>query len=224
MGMIIDATVGPIVASDAGQLTLRLDQTRALVVTDAHGRLREAAMRGKLYTGMTAIGGTTVVAGNNSPIAAAAASILSLYNPLGTKVNLSLLRTILFYVSGTPAAGGWVYNYGFSQNITAVQNNGGVAGAAPVSGLVSGLSGTGKIYTQTALTGSGAQILYRPIGGTALFAGALAATTPGLGVVEQVDGEIEAPPGGVVSVASPGTGTTLIVGACFVWEEIPLPA
>jgi len=219
--MLVGGRVGPIVSADnAGPQEFRLERTGALVTQDAHGRYREAASRGNIFAVSTTLLGTTVVAANNSPIAAAAASILSIYNPLNSGINVSILRTILGLVSGTPVAGPYVYNIAFNQNITATQNNGGTSGASSINSYASGASGKARGFTQTALTGSTAQVLYRPIAFSQIAA-AIAATTPGLYTTEEVAGEIELPPGGLLSIASPGTGTSQVMYAAFVYEEIP---
>ena len=220
--MMLEGHVGPVVVADGNDQQIRQAKDSALVVTDAHGRFYEAASRGQVFSGMTAVAGTTVVAANNTPVAAGAASILSLYNPLGSTVYIELLKTFLMLVSGTPAAGAYVYNTAFNQNITATQNNGNSSGAAPQSNVASGAAGIGKIFTQTALTGSGAQVLLRPVG-IAPFAGAIAATSAGLIITDVSDGDIVLPPGGLLTIASPGTGTTQVVAAGFEWNEVKQP-
>jgi hypothetical protein len=220
--MLIEAQVGPVVSSDGSETNLRQGKDGSLIVSDGHGRFYELASRGGIYTGMTAVAGTTVVAANNTPVAAGAASILSLYNPLSSGYYLELLKTFLMLISGTPAAGAFVYNMALNQNITATQNNGNAAGATPQQTFAPGASGVGRVFTQTALTGSGAQMLLRPLG-IAPFAGAIAATSTGLIVTDVCDGDIVLPPGGLLSIASPGTGTAQIAAACFVWAENKQP-
>jgi hypothetical protein len=56
-----------------------------------------------------------------------------------------------------------------------------------------------------------------------MFAGALAATTPGQTAVDNVDGAIVVPPGGLLTIAPPAAGTTHIVGAGIQYAEVPLP-
>lgn len=218
MDLTLMTRVGPVVAGDGNEEALRAGRDGGLVVNEGRPRFAEYAARGLVFAGMTAVAGTTVVAANNSPIAAAAATVLSLYNPIGSGVDLELLKAWLNHISGTPAAGAWVYNVMYNQTITAAANNGGTAGATPVSSFGQ-QSPSGRIFTQTALTGGvNAQVLYRPFG-SAQFAGALAATTPGQAVYDPIDGEIVLPPGGLLSIASPGTGTTHIVAAGLCWLE-----
>lgn len=217
MEVKVQGRVGLATANDGVEDNLRLDRTTAQVVSQGRGRYSEAGSRGLIFAGMTPVAGTTVVAANNSPVAAAAATVLSLYNPMGSGIDLEVLKAWLNHISGTPAAGAWVYNVAYAQSITAVQNNAAV-GAAPV-GANNGVAGVGQIFAQTGLTGGvGAQRLYRPFG-SSQFAAAIAATTPGQAVYDLVDGEIVLPPGGLLSIASPGTGTTHVVAAGFCWQE-----
>lgn len=216
--MLSSGVVGLVApVADGSDTPLRQARNRELVVTPGHGDYAEPGSRGLVYHGMTAIAGTTVVAANNSPVAAAAATILTLYNPLNSGVNAEILRTYVHYISGTPAAGAIAYNMAWNQNITATPNNAGTSGALPVCPL-NGQSGKCKIYTQTALTGGvTAQALTRSI--TSSFAAALAASTAQQIAVDELRGEIVVPPGGLVSIATPATGTTLILVASFVWQE-----
>lgn len=199
----------------SGYTGLRVSKTGALVTTPEGGSYYETTSRGKVFTCSTALTGTTVVAANNSGVAAAAATILSLYNPLGSGVNLSIIKTGIWFTSGTPAAGMWCYNSAYNQTITATPN------AVMGKNLVSGAASVASGFTQTALTGSGAQTFLRGIG--TMFAGAIAATTPAL-PWDIVDGDIVVPPGGVLTICSPGTGTTVIVMASIEYQEVAIPA
>jgi len=217
MAIPVSGQVGPVPAADGSQTLIRQGRDSETIVADYVARFAEATRRRKTFSGTTAIAGTTIVAANNHPIAAAAASAISLYNPLGSGVDLHILQAFLIAVSGTPGAGMFVWDVAFNQTITAVQNNNGTAGVMPVCNYASGITGAGKIFTQTALTGSGAQVLLRPY--AAFFGGAVGATTPGL-YVDNVDGGIILPPGGLASIASPATGTTFVVGMGIEWAEI----
>jgi hypothetical protein len=72
---------------DGGADLIRGTQDSALVTADGHGRYGEMGARGFVFSGGTGAAGTTIVAANNTPVAAAAASILSLYNPIGSGVD-----------------------------------------------------------------------------------------------------------------------------------------
>jgi hypothetical protein len=219
MSIEIKGQVGPQPAADGSNPEMRQGRDSEVITADAVARFSEATRRRKTFCGMTAVTGTTIVAANVSPVAAAAASILSLYNPLGSGVDLHLLASYLSAISGTMPAGAFVYNIAYNQAVTATQNNGGTAGATSVCTYGSGAAGVGRVFTQTALTGSvGAQTLLRPIGAS-WFAAVLAASTVA-NFTDAIDGAIVLPPGGLLSIAAPAAGTTVVMVAGFEWMEI----
>lgn len=220
--VVVEIGNGRAGVQDGTEGTIRGARGGELVVTDGRGRYAELAARGQVWSGTSAVIGTTVVAANVNPVAAAAATILSLYNPAGSNTDVELLRTIINHISGTPGVGSLVYNIQFGQNITATGNNGGTAGSLPACNRTSSRKGQAIIFTQTALTGgAGAQILLRPVG-PHQFGAAIAATTPGLYAVVEEAGSIVIPPGGLLSLAVAAVGTTHVISAAFEWAEVPM--
>jgi hypothetical protein len=215
MSISIQGQVGPRVVADGGSTEFRQSRMSALVTVPCHATYAETNSRGAMFTIATAAAGTTVVAANNAPPAAAGATILSLHNPIGSTVNAILCKTVIGNVSGTPGAGAFTYCVAWGARVTAAQN------AVPRCNLLSGRNPVCYGYTQTALTTGTVHTVLRPIG-IASFAGAIAATTTELAVVENVDGEIVIPPGGILTIASAATGTTHIVYASMTWEEMPV--
>lgn len=216
----ISGQVGPAPAADGASPNIRQGRDGEIVSADSIARFAEATRRRKTFSGMTGAGGTTIVAANNSPIAAAAATILSLYNPGNSGVDLHVLKASISLISGTPSNGAFVWNIGYGNVITATQNNGGVAGAPGVCNYASGINPAAKVFTQTPLTGSLLQALLRPFDAAVVFAGPITAATPVVNFVDKVDGDIVLPPGGLLSIASPGTGTTQSIVAGIEWMEI----
>lgn len=184
------------------------------MISNLRGKYAEQAARGLIMAVSTAVTGTTVAAGNVAPPAAAAATVLSLYNPMNSGVDLEVLKVFLQHISGTPGAGAWMHCLSYSPAITATEN------AAPACSN-GGTDGAAKGFTQTALTGGAVHTNYRAFGG--MFAGAIAATTPGQFQVDDVDGEIILPPGYVLSIAAPAAGTSHVVAASIVFAEVPRP-
>lgn len=197
----------------------RATKNGATVVADAGGQFGEATSRGEVFTVMGAVVGTTIVAAHVSPIAGAAATPLSLYNPIGSGKNLEVLKAHLLPISGTPGVGSFVWNIAYNQTITATPNNMAVAAALPVCNLPGASVSVAKGYTATALTGSTAQVAIGPI--TTFFGGAIAATTPITPDVV-VDGMIVVPPGGLLSIAAPATGTTFVIGLGITYREVAI--
>ncbi len=214
-----DFQVGPVLRTDSTyEGPFRTSRQSDLIVSDGHSRWYEQCSRNQIFTAFTALAGTTIVAGNVAPPAAAAATVLSILNPVGSGVNLEILQGWVFHISGTPGAGFWAWcatNTGVS--ITAAE-----AVAQKGANLIGQGITKAKAWSQTALTGGIVHVNIRPFP-TAMFAGALAATTPGQTAVDNVDGAIVVPPGGLLTLAPPAAGTTHIVGAGIMYAEVPLP-
>ena len=71
------------------------------------------AQQGKVFQVSGAVTGTTIAAGHVAPPAAAAATLLSILNPVGSNVNLEIIRGTLGHVSGTPGAGTFAWCMGY---------------------------------------------------------------------------------------------------------------
>jgi len=219
LGAIAHALPAETIAGDANradgtQGTMRAGREGQLIQSDLTGRFFEATRLGQVFTVSTAPAGTTIVAANNTPVAAAAATILTLYNPPSSGKNLEVIRVYANWLSGTPAAGGLVYNAVCNQNISAAQN------ATPVSNFQFAQGSVAKGFTQTALTGgTTAMVLLRSLPNCTPFAGAVAATSVGINCMDEVEGAIVVQPGCALTVASAGTGTTAIVNAGITYRE-----
>lgn len=186
-----------------------------------NSKYQDLAQKRKVHQVSTAQAGATVAAGHVAPPAAAAATTLSLLNPSGSGVNLEIISSSLSHISGTPGVGTWTYCY--SQQGSALD---GVAEAGAVKRCLS-LGGTGtvaKAWAATALTGGAVHYVTAHFP-SAPFAGAIAATTEatGFAVVHDVDGAIIVPPGFMITLAPPATGTSHVVAASITYAEVIPP-
>lgn len=210
--------VGASSASDGDRDGVRVSRDLCLVQNDGRGSRAEASSRLNVFAAMTAPAGTTVVAANVTPIAAAAASIITVYNPPNSGVRVEVLSAWFSLISGTPPAGGFVYNVAYNQNISAVPNNGGTAGIRPRCCFSGGATSQALVYTQTALTGGiGSQILLRPVPMIS-FAAALAAGRR-TSFNDNAMSDVVLPPGALISLAAPALGTTVVMAAGFMFQE-----
>jgi hypothetical protein len=212
-----EVVTGPVLRSTGAKGTGRAGTEGQFVVSDLTPRYAEACRLGQCFTVATAVAGTTNVAANATPPAAGAATLLTVYNPVGSGKNLEVIKVYAAHLSGTPAAGGLWFATAYNTVITATQN------ATPIPLLASGGNSVAKGFTQTALTGGLVHTTLRPVANCAPFAGAIAATTVGLNCLDEVEGAIVLPPGSALSLASSGTGTTLIVNGAIIYREAPLP-
>ncbi len=72
--------------SDGSIINIGMGRQNEQMVSPVHGRWYTAAYRGKLFRGSTAAAGTTI------PISSATAATFTLYNPIGSGVNVELVR------------------------------------------------------------------------------------------------------------------------------------
>lgn len=202
--MLSEIRVGPGVGNDGTVSPGRATKTLASVVSDAHGRYQEAALRGKLFSA--------------SNVAAQAVSValtttytgLCLSNPIGNTKNLVLLGC-QYALSVAPAAIASLHliaGYSGTTNVTHT-----AALAAP--GIQNNLIGTGqpstaKADTQATIVNPGYLI---PIG-SGFTAAALYGTTP---LWIDLGGLFVLPPGAWVAI---GALTAVTGFGGLAWEEV----
>lgn len=181
----------------------------------------ELARKGRVFAASGAQAGTTIAAGHVAPPAAAAATMLSILNPIGSGMNLEIVEVMLGHVSGIPGAGTFTYCMAYQEDkITAAEA---VAVVQPV--VTSARKSAVKAWSATTLTGSVVHEVMSHFP-SAPFAGALVATSTGTAnsVIHAVDGMIVVQPGWMLTLAPAATGTTHIVTCQIVYAEIDLPA
>lgn len=215
MGLKINGQVGPRIIADGAENEIRLDRSGAQVVTNAHGRYAEASLRSVVY------GAATAAAGVAPGVALSTAPPFCLWNPFGSGVVLSLLRTSMGYVSGTLGAGTIVYAFVPSQTtaptggteLTAFATN--VSAARPRARAYQGST------VVAAGTIAGPAFCLQPTLATAPAAGGFVPLAP---AIDDVAGLWTVQPGSALvlqGVAAAGTSPLVLFGA--IWEEIPLP-
>lgn len=196
-------------------------------VTDAHGRFTDAALAGRLFSG-----GMTLTAINNATYTSATTGatmtpIAGIYNPITSTVNCVILQAVLsLTVTAATATGGgpfvWMVNTGQSAIST---------GASPYNRR--SLVATGafaKNMANAALTGmTGALVIIGAAGvgggsgdGYSFVATAAGAQMPHSASVENIDGGIVVPPGGVLVLAATTTPVAHSAASNLVWEELPI--
>jgi len=213
-----EGKVGPYIAQDGVQSTLRLDRTGALVSSSAHGDFAEASTRGLLYSmALTATSGT-VAAGNIVGAAAAAATQFALFNPLSSGKILNLVRFGYGIISGTPT-GGALFHGIYTAGVPSLAASGTIR-----NHLVNGPGSVAQGYTSAA----GAALTGGTVGPVPLLAADFAntataqATTGTVGAAGFLHGLISLPPGTGWCPLHPGAGTTQLVAYSVTWEEITM--
>lgn len=201
--MLDEIRVGAISASVGAVNPARSDKTGAIVAVDAHGRYQEAVLQGGVYIGAN-LGGTPVT---TQAGLSATTPALTLYNPIGSGVNLVLLTaTVNFTAAPAAACAVWLA----SNAATAVAPATTTAATLQNANLGTTAVGKGQCYRVATL--AAAPLMIRNICGTS-GAGAIGNTQ----AVDRIDGEIVAPPGVAVSIQ---TSSAAILVASFTWEEV----
>ena len=214
---------GPEAAPDGSYQPFRVDRTGALVTQDSAGKYYEAVKQGKvwgLFTGPTTTG---IAAGHLVAASAAAVAQHAIINPVGSGVNLSILRFANAYVSGTVPAGGiyvgMVSGCTLTASVTTFSSKFNLNPAAAGGGQAVTVSVAAS--TGSGLTNGAAVVTSGVLAVPATTAGSLAELS-GVTPAEDVNGLFIVPPGWAFTPLWSGAGTSVLTNMCTVWEEIPV--
>lgn len=194
--------VGPRYAGDGSEAIIRLGRTGEQIIGDAHGRYHEATARGVVQHASMQAGATLGTA------LTATAVTLTLYNPAGSGVLLSLLN-VSVGISTAPA-GSAVLVLAANVNPTAAAPSATTA-ATVRNNKLGPASGRGVAYTAATLPA--APVVVRVLG-SVLATG----STSGVVISDDVAGQIILPENTAITVQSIGTAPSGIVSMS--WEEI----
>jgi hypothetical protein len=223
----IQGQVGPQVLADGVPATFRMEKSGGQVIQQAHGRLYEANYRGALYSGgmaLTAINNVTFTSGT---LGATCTPVLGVWNPANSPVNLVILQGVLgLTITALQATGAAPFVWATATGQAAIST-----GAQPLNRKTLTAQGAaGRDVTNVALTGLVGNLVVR--GGSALGGGsgegaAFLATaagmqTPQYPTVEQLDGAIIVPPGGVLALLATTTPVAHSAASMLLWEEVPV--
>lgn len=196
--------------ADGSFATMRMGKTGEQIVSNAHGKYYEAAMRGTMFS-------ATIAAAGVAPGTALSTSpAFQIYNPTGSGKLVSIKQVFVGYVSGTLGAGTLVH----AQNQAQPSAPTGGTELTPVCSLLNGSRGAARAFTGSTIAAASTLIRTSMSMGAAL---ASSVSFPTL-VMDEVDGSIVIPPGVVYcyqGIAAAGTSPLLIISALY--EEITLP-
>lgn len=221
--MLLQAQVGPQIAQDGSLPTLRAGKTGEAVVQELHGRFYEQNYRNNMYSfglsNMALVAANAIATG----VGATAQPVIGLYNPSASAVNLVILQAsvVITTIANTAVAPGgfmWVGSAGNAAVST---------GSTPINCKTLQFSGSSaKAFSvSTALTGLTTNLATIRGSSIAPFNAAGAATAVSItqgGAIENMDGSIIVPPGGVVALMNQVSTTTCSVTTSIVWEEVPV--
>lgn len=220
--------VGPEIASDGSSVALRQGRGGEGIVQELHGRFYEQNFRGNVFSdgmGSTSISAATFT---TATVGATATPITGVWNPSTSTVNLVILQAVLS-VSQTalqatgPGAFAWM---------TSIGNAGLTLGSTPLNRKTLVQAGSSaKGLSGIALTGLTTNLATRfasSLGGGSAIGVAFLATQAGAQTVqapanvENFDGGLIVPPGGVLALMCSITPVGHSAASGLVWEEVPL--
>jgi hypothetical protein len=210
MAFEINGKVGPGYAGDGSLVDPRMTKDLALVTQDLHGRFYETTYRGNTYIASTGAAG--VAPGT----ALSTTPPFTLYNPLNSGVNLSIISASLGYISGTLGGGTIVYAVNINTAQAAVS---GGTSLVPINTFL----GNGAVSKAKAFQGGTlavAPTILRDCAILGAFAGAAALFPP---IRDIIDGTMIVTPGASISLQGvAAAGSTPLMTFAMTWEEIPV--
>lgn len=228
MSTEISGAVGPKSLTDGStQQAFRQSRTGGLATSDEAGRFYEATSRGTVFShGMS----VTALSANTITLTATTTPILGVYNPSTSPVNLEILQASLQSYPNTlttPASPG-AFVWAVSTGNTAIST-----GSNPLNRKT--LTATGsqaKGMCFVALTGLTNNLVIQegadfgaqgPLAyGTIVAPTASGNALTGISGVQNFDGSLIIPPGGVLALLNTTSTTTFSVAGRIMWREIPL--
>jgi hypothetical protein len=221
--MFMQGIVGPQSASSLGSGTpanLRAGQLNDLIVSELHGKWYESTYRGNVYSiGMS----VTALSANTITTSATTTPIIGVWNPSTSTVNLVLAKAKLqlaVTAASAVAPGGFVW-------ATSIGNTSLTLGLNPLNRkTLTNVGSQAKGFNiTTALTGlTNALTIQQPAGFGTLCAAQGATVTPIISgdCIEEFDGGMIIPPGGLICLLNTISTTTVSVASMLMWEEVPV--
>jgi hypothetical protein len=221
--MFLQGTVGPQSAQSLGPGVagnFRIGQLNDLIVSELHGKWYETAYRGNLYSvGMT----STALSANTITLTATTTPIIGVWNPLTSTVNIVLSKAkCVITVAGNSAVAPGAFMWATSINNGAIST-----GLTPLNRKTLAQAGSQAkgFNISTALTGltNNLVIQHAAAFGTLVAAqGASASPIISGDALEEFDGGLIVPPGGVLALLNTTSTTTVSVSSMLMWEEVPI--
>jgi len=199
------------------------------VFSELHGRLWEATRSGSVFhAGLTTLTSISNATFTTATTGATATPITGLWNPVGSGVNLEVLQAQLSAVitaATNTGCGGfvWMVSTGNSAITTGslTWNARTLTQSGSITKNMSGVALTGMTGTLASMRGSA---LNGGSGANFSFVGTAVgqATFPPSSSVENFDGSLLIPPGGVLALMATGTAVAHSAVAGLTWIEVPV--
>jgi hypothetical protein len=211
MGFRLDGFVGYNSMADGNQAAAltRFGRDGSMVVAESHGKFYEQASRGNMYVAVVGTAGIALI------VSAVTGNHPTLWNPLGSGVNLEIVRLQLTWISGAcaPTALYWMATAPAGAAIATGAPIATFTNVAPTNTLV----GAGKVsaarWAPAVCTFTAIPAFYC---GTGVGLGTGAPTVVPNQITVDYDGMLVIPPGAALSLTSQAATTTALFGVS-VW-------
>lgn len=218
--------VGPTFGTSGTAAPFRADITGAQIVSDAHGRFTEAALRGTLFSAGMTLTSISNVTFTTATLGATCTPVIGVWNPVNSGKNLIILQVRLQVINtAATTTGPGSFQWATSVNQSAIST-----GITPFSRLSLSASGSiAKGFANTALTGLSGNLVVQEAAGVGGMlpnysfvqtAAGTVATTPAN--IDNIDGAIIVPPGGIIALLGTTTPVAVSAGSSILWEEVPV--
>lgn len=218
---------GPIQIGDSVPFTQRGGRQGDGIISELHGRFYESAYRGNLFSGGMPLTSIAAATFTTATLGATCTPIIGIWNPLSSVVNASILQARLqAIITALQNTGGGGFMWATSTGNSAIST-----GNAPLNRKTLAASGSAcKDMSGVALTGLTNNLVVREAAGLAggnAFNIATLDTAAGFSTmlapsIENVDGSILVPPGGVLALLCTTTPVALSAASGMFWEEVPV--
>lgn len=229
MPLPVAGQVGPSAANagDGANIEFRQGRSGDLIASELHGRFFEQAYRGNLYSIGSSV---TALSANTITLTATTTPILGLFNPSGSGFNAVILQAQLqaFINTFTTPVGAGGFVWAASIGNTAVSTGSApfnrktlLSAGSQMKGFPGGVALTG--LTNNLVIFDGADFV-NPTGQTygTIVAPTSGTTLTSFGGVQNFDGSLIVPPGGVLALLNTTSTTTMSATGRLLWEEVPV--
>lgn len=220
---------GPLAGGSGSPSPFTASPLGAQRVNDAHGRFFQAAFEERLFSGGLAAVTIANATFTISTLTASCTPILGVWNPLSNTKYLAILQAQLqVVIAALQNTGGGPYMWATSYGNNAIST-----GVAPLNRKTLIKSGSAaKDVSGVALTGLTNSLVVASaaaIGGGNAFNLATLDTAAGFSTllapsVENFDGSLLIPPGGVLALLASTTPVAQTAASGILWEEVPIIA
>lgn len=219
--------VGPGTYADGTNAPVRAGKLGDTIISELHGRFYEQVYRGNLFSGgmtTTSISNATFT---TATLGVTGTPIVGVWNPANSTANLVILQAIMVItVTAATNTGGGTFQWCSSTSNSAIST-----GNTPWNRKTLAQSGSvAKNMAGVALTGMSNNVVVMhasSLGGGSAGNFSFVGTAAGQFTVQQtgvenLDGGIIVPPGGVLSLMCTTTPVAHSAGTALIWEEVPL--